>query len=129
MAAHRRELADVGRRQAVRPSVDAEREVDHVRIDADLRGDLPDAVDDPADHDGDPLVRLLDPGQRLLELLPAVEDAVDARPLDGDAVDDLLGRDPLYMLRRSDRRDHVDRARLVEQLRPDGGPSGRSPCS
>ena len=73
-------------------------------------------VGEPADHDRDPLVRLLDQDQRLLELLPVVEDGVDARPLDGDAVEDLLGRDTAVHVAAQRRRDHVDRARLVEQL-------------
>lgn len=50
VAAHRREFPGVRRRQTVRPSVDAQRQVDHVGIDADLRRDLSDPVDDSADH-------------------------------------------------------------------------------
>ena len=87
VTAHRRELPDVGLRQAVRPAVDAQREIDHVGIDADFCGDFPDAIDVSADHHRDPLVRLLDPFQRLLQFLPAVENGIDARSVELDRVD------------------------------------------
>ena len=67
--------------------MDAQREVDHVGIDADFCGDLPDVIDVSADHYGDPLVRLLDPFQRLLQFLLAVEYGIDARPVELDRVD------------------------------------------
>src|SRR5512137_767064 len=95
--------------------MDTEGEVDRVGGDADFLDDLPDAVGEAADHDGYPLVRLLELGQHLLDLLTAAEDEVDARPIDRDAIHDLLRRNAVHIATVL-RLKHIGRARLVAQL-------------
>ena len=55
--------------------------------------DLPDPVDDPADHDRDPLVHLLDFGQGVFDLFPVFQYAEDLGSI-FDAVQDFLLGNP-----------------------------------